>query len=207
MELPVTAVDGGAASAMTLADTVFDRPFNEGLVHQLVVAFMANARQADAKQKTRSQVRGGGRKPWRQKGSGRARAGTIRSPLWRGGGKVFPAGGENYSQKLNRKMYRAGMRSIFSELNRLGRLQLIDGLSVDAPKTRVLAARLQQLDMPRDHLLVVVDELTVELALASRNLVGVEVCEVQDLNPLALVWAQRVVMTAGAARAVEEWLQ
>lgn len=207
MELPVTAVGGGTASAVTLADAVFDRPFNEGLVHQLVVAFMANARQADAKQKTRSEVRGGGRKPWAQKGSGRARAGTIRSPLWRGGGKVFPAGGENYSQKLNRKMYRAGMRSIFSELTRLGRLQLVDGLSVEAPKTRALAERLQQLELPCDHLLLVVDELTVELALAARNLVGVEVCEVQDLNPLALIWAQRVVMTAEAARVVEEWLQ
>jgi len=120
MELSVTAVEG-AGGSVVLADTVFDRPFNEGLVHQLVVAFLANARQADAKQKTRTEVRGGGRKPWKQKGSGRARAGSIRSPLWRGGGKVFPAGGENYSQKLNKKMYRAGMRSIFSELLRLGR--------------------------------------------------------------------------------------
>jgi large subunit ribosomal protein L4 len=190
-----------------LADTVFDRPFNEGLVHQLVVAFLANARQADAKQKTRTEVRGGGRKPWKQKGSGRARAGSIRSPLWRGGGKVFPAGGENYSQKLNKKMYRAGMRSIFSELLRLGRLQLVDGFALDAPKTRALVGRLEQLQIPTGHLLLVVDELSAELALASRNLVGVEACEVQDLNPLALIWAERIVMTADAARAVEEWLQ
>jgi len=206
MELAVTAVQG-AGGSVELADAVFDRPFNEGLVHQLVVAFMANARQADAKQKTRTEVRGGGRKPWKQKGSGRARAGSIRSPLWRGGGKVFPAGGENYSQKLNKKMYRAGMRSIFSELLRLGRLQLVDGFALEAPKTRALVGRLEQLQIPTGHLLLVVDELTAELALASRNLVGVEACEVQDLNPLALIWAERIVMTADAARAVEEWLQ
>ena len=206
MEMPVTAVTG-AGGNIELADTVFDRPFNEGLVHQMVVAFMANARQADAKQKTRREVRGGGRKPWKQKGSGRARAGSIRSPLWRGGGKVFPAGGENYTQKLNKKMYRAGMRSIFSELLRLGRLQLVDGFALDAPKTRALVGRLEQLQIPTGHLLLVVDELSAELALASRNLVGVEACEVQDLNPLALIWAERIVMTADAARAVEEWLQ
>ncbi len=206
MELSVTAVQG-AGGSVVLADTVFDRPFNEGLVHQLVVAFLANARQADAKQKTRTEVRGGGRKPWKQKGSGRARAGSIRSPLWRGGGKVFPAGGENYTQKLNKKMYRAGMRSIFSELLRLGRLQLVDGFALDAPKTRALVGRLEQLQIPTGHLLLVVDELSAELALASRNLVGVEACEVQDLNPLALIWAERIVMTADAARAVEEWLQ
>jgi len=206
MELSVAAVEG-AGGSVVLADTVFDRPFNEGLVHQLVVAFMANARQADAKQKTRTEVRGGGRKPWKQKGSGRARAGSIRSPLWRGGGKVFPAGGENYTQKLNKKMYRAGMRSIFSELLRLGRLQLVDGFALDAPKTRALVGRLEQLQIPTGHLLLVVDELSTELALASRNLVGVEACEVQDLNPLALIWAERIVMTADAARAVEEWLQ
>lgn len=206
MEMPVTAIEG-AGGSVVLADAVFDRPFNEGLVHQLVVAFMANARQADAKQKTRTEVRGGGRKPWKQKGSGRARAGSIRSPLWRGGGKVFPAGGENYSQKLNKKMYRAGMRSIFSELARIGRLQLVDGFPLEAPKTRTLVDRLEQLQIPTGHLLLVVDELTAELALASRNLVGVEACEVQDLNPLALIWAERIVMTADAARAVEEWLQ
>ena len=206
MELSVAAVEG-AGGSVVLADTVFDRPFNEGLVHQLVVAFLANARQADAKQKTRTEVRGGGRKPWKQKGSGRARAGSIRSPLWRGGGKVFPAGGENYTQKLNKKMYRAGMRSIFSELLRLGRLQLVDGFALDAPKTRALVGRLEQLQIPTGHLLLVVDELSAELALASRNLVGVEACEVQDLNPLALIWAERIVMTADAARAVEEWLQ
>ncbi|WP_448510224.1 50S ribosomal protein L4 [Immundisolibacter sp.] len=206
MELSVTAVEG-AGGSVVLADTVFDRPFNEGLVHQLVVAFLANARQADAKQKTRTEVRGGGRKPWKQKGSGRARVGSIRSPLWRGGGKVFPAGGENYTQKLNKKMYRAGMRSIFSELLRLGRLQLVDGFALEAPKTRALVGRLEQLQIPTGHLLLVVDELSTELALASRNLVGVEACEVQDLNPLALIWAERIVMTADAARAVEEWLQ
>ncbi|MFZ5492232.1 MAG: 50S ribosomal protein L4 [Pseudomonadota bacterium] len=206
MEMPVTAVIGTGGN-VELADAVFDRPFNEGLVHQMVVAFMANARQADAKQKTRREVRGGGRKPWKQKGSGRARAGSIRSPLWRGGGKVFPGGGENYSQKLNKKMYRAGMRGIFSELRRLGRLQLVDSFGLDSVKTRDLVSRLSQLEIPTGHLLLVVDELSVELALASRNLVGVEACEVQELNPLALVWAERVVMTADAARAVEEWLQ
>jgi len=206
MEMPVTAVTGTGGN-IDLADAVFDRPFNEGLVHQMVVAFMANARQADAKQKTRREVRGGGRKPWKQKGSGRARAGSIRSPLWRGGGKVFPAGGENYTQKLNKKMYRAGMRGIFSELRRLGRLQLVDGFGLDSVKTRDLVSRLSQLEIPTGHLLLVVDELSVELALASRNLIGVEACEVQDLNPLVLVWAERVVMTADAARAVQEWLQ
>lgn len=120
---------------------------------------------------------------------------------------MFSAGGENYSQKLNKKMYRAGMRSIFSELARIGRLQLVDGFPLEAPKTRVLVDRLEQLQIPTGHLLLVVDELTAELALASRNLVGVEACEVQDLNPLALIWAERIVMTADAARAVEEWLQ
>jgi large subunit ribosomal protein L4 len=206
MELPVTALDG-TASSVTLADEVFDRPYNEGLVHQLVVAFMANGRQADAKQKTRSEVRGGGRKPWKQKGSGRARAGSIRSPLWRGGGQIFPGGGENYSQKLNKKMYRVGMRSILSELLRLGRLQLVDGFPLQGPRTRALVARLAELEIPAGNLLLVVDELSEELALASRNLVGVEACEVQDLNPVALIWAERVVLTHDAVRAVQEWLQ
>ena len=152
MELQVIA----GATPLTVADAVFDAPFNEGLVHQLVVRHLANARTATAHQKTRAEVRGGGKKPWKQKGSGRARAGSIRSPLWRGGGKTFPAGGENYTQKLNKKMYRAGMRCIVSELHRQGRLTVIEAFGVTEPRTRAMVARLAELGLDERPVLLLI---------------------------------------------------
>ena len=201
MELSVTAVEG-AGGNVVLADAVFDRPFNEGLVHQMVVAFLANARQADAKQKTRTEVRGGGRKPWKQKGSGRARAGSIRSPLWRGGGKVFPAGGENYSQKLNKKMYRAALRSILAELVRTDRLIVVEDFSVEAPKTKELLGKLNGMGLT--DVLIVSDAIDENLYLAARNLPHVDVRDVQGSDPVSLIAYEKVLVTVSAVKKFEE---
>lgn len=202
MELQVIA--GGAP--LTVADTVFDVPFNEGLVHQLVVRHLANARTATAHQKTRAEVSGGGKKPWKQKGSGRARAGSIRSPLWRGGGKTFPAGGENYTQKLNKKMYRAGMRCIVSELNRQGRLTVVESFGVNEPKTKAIVARLAELGLEDRPLLLLTADFDLNLELAARNLPGVDVEQLRYANPVALVRPERVVATREAVAALVEGL-
>ena len=202
MELQVIA----GATPLTVADAVFDAPFNEGLVHQLVVRHLANARTATAHQKTRAEVRGGGKKPWKQKGSGRARAGSIRSPLWRGGGKTFPAGGENYTQKLNKKMYRAGMRCIVSELHRQGRLTVIEAFGVTEPRTRAMVARLAELGLDERPVLLLTAEFDLNLELAARNLPGVDVEELRYASPVALVRPERVVATREAVAALVEGL-
>ncbi len=199
MELQVK--DGGAVS---VSDAAFGREFNESLVHQAVVAYMAAARAGTKAQKTRSDVSGGGAKPWKQKGSGRARAGTIRSPLWRTGGKVFAARPRDYTQKLNKKMYRAAVSSILSELVRQERLIVVEAFDVESPKTKVLAEKLSALGL--SDVLVVVESLTENLVLASRNLPFVGVTEVSGMNPYALVRYSHVVLTAGALRQVEGWL-
>ncbi|SEP63988.1 large subunit ribosomal protein L4 [Ectothiorhodospira magna] len=187
-----------------VSDRAFGRDFNETLVHQAVVAYMAGGRAGTKAQKSRSDVRGGGAKPWRQKGSGRARAGTIRSPLWRGGGVTFAARPRDYSQKLNRKMYRAAMASIFSELVRQDRLVVVDAFTVDAPKTRDLKSRLDGMSL--DGALIVTNEADINLYLSARNLPRVGVCEVADLNPVALVGFDKVVITVPALKQVEGWL-
>ncbi|MBR9812400.1 50S ribosomal protein L4 [bacterium] len=195
-------VQGG--SAVAVADQVFGADFNESLVHQVVVAYMAGGRAGTKGQKGRSDVRGGGRKPWRQKGTGRARAGTIRSPIWRGGGKIFPATTRDFSQKVNRKMYRAALRSILSELGRQDRLVVVDGFELDAPKTKSLIGKLADLGVEKG--LIVATEVGESLHLASRNLHHIDVCDVHGLNPVALVGADKVVITVDALKQVEEWL-
>ena len=196
----------GAAADVEMSEAVFGRAFNEPLVHQAVVAYLSGGRQGTSAQKTRAEVRGGGRKPWRQKGSGRARAGSTSSPLWRGGGRAFAAKPRDHAVKVNRKMYRGALRCILSELVRRGRLIAIasDFLALDAPKTKALAAKLAALNVA-DALIVVV-EVERNLYLAARNLPGVEVCDVEAVNPLALVGHETVLIAADALQAVEERL-
>ena len=194
----------GSGASIEVSDVAFGCEFNESLVHQAVVAYMAAGRAGTKAQKTRSDVRGGGIKPWRQKGSGRARAGTIRSPLWRGGGKSFAARPRDFSQKVNRKMYRGAMRSIFSELARQDRLVVVDSFVVDAPKTRVMVERLR--DLRAEKAYIVTDNADINLYLAARNLPSVDVAEVAGLDPVSLVRHEKVVITVPALKQVEEWL-
>ena len=198
MELKVT--DSGAA--LSVSDAVFGRESNESLVHQVVVAYLAAGRSGTSAQKNRSAVRGGGIKPWRQKGTGRARAGTSRSPIWRAGGATFASSTRSYAQKVNKKMYRAAVQVILSERVRSGRLLVVDELSVGAPKTRQLKERLDALNV-QDALLVH-DEVDTNLYLASRNLPHVEVTDVEGLNPLNLVGREQVVVTSAALKKIEE---
>ena len=191
-------------SELEVSDVIFGARFNESLVHQLVVAYQAGARQGTRAQKNRSAVNGGGSKPWRQKGTGRARSGTIRSPLWRGGGKVFPAATADFSQKLNKKMRRAGLRSILSELVRQERLLAVDSFSMAAPKTKELAAKLKQLGA--DNVLIVTVAEDSNLALSARNLAHVEVCAASRLDPVALVGHDKVIMTSDALKQCTEML-
>ena len=195
----------GSASELQVSDTVFAAAYNEPLVHQVVVAFQATGRQGTRKQKTRSEVRGGGEKPWRQKGTGQARAGTIRSPLWRGGGKVFPSSpDENFTHKVNRKMYRGALRSILSELLRQGRLVTVSEFNMDQPKTKALVEKLKKLDTA--DVLIVTDTLDNNLALAARNLRDVDVRTVSQADPVTLVRHEKVIVTQGAVKKLEEML-
>ena len=196
MKLEVT---GG--QAVEVADRAFAAPWNEALVHQAVTAYFAGARAGSKAQKSRSDVRGGGRKPWRQKGTGRARAGTIRSPIWRGGGVTFAARPRSYDQKLNRKMYRAALRSILSELVREERLTVIASFSLDAPKTRDLAAKLKELGL--DDVLIVTGDEDENLALASRNLRRVGTMPAGRVDPVSLIAFSRVLVTEPALRSIE----
>ena len=196
MKLNVT---GG--QAVEVADRAFAVPYNETLVHQAVTAFFAGARAGTKAQKSRSDVRGGGRKPWRQKGTGRARAGTIRSPIWRGGGVTFAARPRQYDQKLNRKMYRAALRSILSELVRQDRLTVIASFSLDAPKTRELATKLNALEL--DDVLIVTEDEDENLALASRNLGRVGTVPAGRVDPVSLIAFSRVLVTEPALRSIE----
>ena len=190
--------------AVDVSETTFGRQFNEALVHQVVVAFMAGSRQGSKAQKTRSEVNGGGRKPFRQKGTGRARAGTIRSPIWRGGGVTFAARPKDHSQKVNKKMFRGAMQSILSELIRQDRLVVTEDFAVDAPKTKQVQARLKDLDL--ENVLVVVEDLDSNLYLAARNLKKVDVIDVQGVNPVNLIGFEKVLFTVGALKKAEEML-
>jgi large subunit ribosomal protein L4 len=195
----------GSASELQVSDAVFAARFNEPLVHQVVVAYQATGRQGTRKQKTRTEVRGGGKKPYRQKGTGQARAGTIRSPLWRGGGKVFPASpDENFTQKVNRKMYRGALRSILSELLRQGRLVTVSEFSMGQPKTKALLEKLKTLDTA--DVLIVTDTIDDNLALAARNLPDVDVRTVSAADPVSLLRHEKVIMTQGAVKKLEEML-
>ena len=204
MELKLSNEKGEAAGQLEVSDQTFDAPFRESLVHQVVTAHLAGARAGTKAQKTRSEVAGGGKKPWRQKGTGNARAGTIRSPLWRGGGQTFAAKPRDFSQKVNRKMYRGAMRSILSELARQDRLVVVQQLTVDAPKTQALKARLDGLGVSEG--LIVVDEIDTNLELAARNLPRLGVVDAAGVDPASLVGAEWVVITESAIRRVEEWL-
>ncbi len=191
-------------SSMDVADAVFGQEFNETLVHQVVVAYMAAGRAGTHAQKNRAAVRGGGTKPWRQKGTGRARAGTIRSPLWRGGGKTFAATTRDYSQKVNKKAYRVAIRAILSELVRQDRLVVVDSFSVQSPKTKELAAKLKEMDI--DRVLIVHDEPDENLFLAARNLPHVDVEDTSIVDPVSLIGFDKVLITAAALRQFEEKL-
>lgn len=187
-----------------VADATFGKEFNEALVHQVVTAYLAGGRQGTRAQKNRSDVRGGGKKPWRQKGTGRARAGTIRSPLWRSGGVTFAARPQDYTQKVNRKMYRAAMRSILSELVRQERLVAVEEFSVEAPKTKQVAAKLKELNL--EKVLIITEELDEALYLAARNLPHVDVVDVAAADPVSLVAFDKVLVTVSALRKFEEKL-
>jgi large subunit ribosomal protein L4 len=190
--------------AVQVSDRVFGAEFKESLVHQVVNAYLAGARSGTKAQKNRSAVSGGGAKPWRQKGTGRARAGTIRSPLFRGGGRSFAASPRNYAQKVNRKMFQGALRSILSELVRQDRLVVVDNFSLDAPKTRDLVAKLGGMGL--DDVLVVVEQLDENLLLSARNLYHVDVREPGEIDPVSLLAFGKVLMTAGALKQVEERL-
>jgi large subunit ribosomal protein L4 len=196
----------GNAGTVKATDDIFAREFNQALVHQLVVAYQANARLGTRAQKDRGAVRHSTKKPWRQKGTGRARAGMTSSPLWRGGGKIFPnSPDENFTQKVNRKMYRAGLCSILSQLAREDRLHVVDQFTVDEPKTKLLAKKVK--DMGFDEVLVITDEIDEKLALSSRNLTNVHVINVRHANPVWLVHSKNVLLTKAAVAKLEEMLK
>lgn len=193
-----------AKGALEVSETTFGREFNESLVHQVVVAYAAGARQGTRAQKNRSAVSGGGKKPWRQKGTGRARAGTIRSPLWRSGGVTFAAQPQDHSQKVNKKMYRAAIQSILSELVRQERLLVVEKFDVETPKTKELVAKLK--DMELNDVLIVTEEVNENLFLAARNLYKVDVRDASAIDPVSLVGFGKVLVTAGAVKQLEEML-
>ncbi|OBW93515.1 50S ribosomal protein L4 [Gallibacterium salpingitidis] len=193
-----------AQSALTVSETTFGREFNEALVHQVVVAYAAGARQGSRAQKTRAEVSGSGKKPWRQKGTGRARSGDIKSPIWRSGGVTFAAKPQDHSQKVNKKMYRGAIKSILSELVRQERLIVVEKFEVEAPKTKVLVQKLKQ--MALDDVLIITANVDENLYLAARNLYKVDVRDVQGIDPVSLIAFDKVVMTVDAVKQVEEML-
>ena len=197
------AITGGSGS-IEVSDDTFGAAFNESLVHQVVTAFRAAGRSGTKRQKNRADTRGGGAKPWRQKGTGRARAGTSRSPIWVGGGRTFAARPRDYSQKVNRKMYRAAMRSMVSELIRQERLIVVDSIEMPAPKTRDLVAKLAELKL--DNVLIFVDRYDENLCLSARNLSWVDVLDLREINPVSLLRYDRVLATAAAVKGLEERL-
>ena len=205
MQLELLDAQGQPTSKIEAPDTLFGREYNEALVHQVVVAFQANARQGTRAQLDRAMVKHSTKKPWRQKGTGRARAGMTSSPLWRGGGRIFPnSPDENFSHKLNKKMYRAGMAAILSQLVREGRLSVVDSISVDTPKTKQLADKFKQMGL--DSVLVIADQVDENLMLASRNLPNVLVVEPRYADPLSLVHYKRVLVTKAAVEQLKEML-
>lgn len=196
------AIAGG--NEIKVSEATFGRDFSEALVHQVVTAYMAGARAGTKAQKSRSAVSGGGKKPWKQKGTGRARAGTIRSPIWRGGGTTFAAVPRDHSQKVNRKMYRAAIQSILSELVRQDRLLVVESFDLSGPKTKELIEKLAGLEFSTG--LIVTNEINEDVFLASRNLPGVYVLDVEGLDPVSLVGSEKVIMTVEAVGKVQEWL-
>jgi len=204
MKLSVIDKSGKAKSEIEVSDAIFAAKFNESLIHQLVVASHAARRQGTRAQKNRAAVSGGGAKPFAQKGTGRARAGTIRSPIWRGGGKVFPAQTANFTQKLNKKMRRAGLRSIFGELVRQQRLVAIEEFKIDAPKTKVLAEKLTKLNA--SNALILTGEQDKNLTLSARNIPNIGVCSVNELDPVSLIGYEKVLITQAAIKKCEELL-
>jgi len=203
MQIELLNDQGQVASTMDVPEAVFGRAYNEDLVHQVVVAFQANARQGTRAQKDREQVRHSTKKPFKQKGTGRARAGMTLSPLWRGGGRIFPnMPDENFAQKINKKMYRAGMASILSQLAREGRLAVVDSLTAESPKTKVLAAKFKAMNL--DSVLVISDEVDENLYLASRNLINVLVVEPRYADPVSLVHYRKVLVTKAAMGKLQE---
>ncbi len=197
------SIQGGAAG-IEVSDQNFGAPFNEALIHQVLTAYRAGGRAGTKAQKTRAEVRGGGAKPWRQKGTGQARAGTTRGPIWVGGGRAFAAKPRDFSQKINRKMYRAAMRGMLSELVREDRLIVVSDLALEQARTRDLVARLKTLGL--DHVLIVVDKHEEKLCLAARNLPWVEVLAASEVDPLSLIRYEKVLATAAAVRSIEERL-
>ena len=204
MELNVVKPGNEAAGTVAVSEANFAREYNEALVHQVVTAYLSGARQGTRAQKTRSEVAGGGKKPWRQKGTGRARAGTIRSPIWRSGGVTFAAKPQDHSQKVNRKMYRAAMRSILSELARTDRLMIVETLDVEQPKTKLLVETLKGYGL--DNVLIVADSVDKNLYLASRNLHKVDVRDVEGADPVSLIAYDKVMITVDAVKKFEEAL-
>jgi large subunit ribosomal protein L4 len=206
MELQVINEQGQPTAKVAASDAAFGRKYNESLVHQVITAYLANARQGTRAQKARGEVNKSNKKPWRQKGTGRARAGRASSPLWRGGGKIFPnLPDENFTQKLNRKMYRAGVCSILSQLAREERLAVVEKFTLEAPKTKLLAAKLKGMGL--DDVLIITDSLDENLRQSSRNLPGVEVVTVREADPLRLMRHARVLVTRGAVARIEESLK
>ncbi len=203
MELNITTPKG-AQGTVSVSEATFGKEFNQDLVHQVVVAYQAAARQGTKAQKNRAAVSGGGRKPWKQKGSGRARAGTTRSPIWRSGGVTFAAQPRSYDQKVNKKMYRAALRCIVSELARQERLVVLESIDVSAPKTKELVHSLAQYDIA--EALIVTEELSENLYLAARNLHKVDVIDVQALDPVSLIGFDKVIVTVAALKKIEEML-
>lgn len=203
MELSI-ATPQGAKGKVDVSDVAFGKEFNQDLVHQAVVAYMAASRQGSKAQKTRSEVSGGGKKPWRQKGTGRARAGTIRSPIWRTGGVTFAAKPRDYEQKLNKKMYRGALRCILSELARQDRLVIVEGFEVETPKTKSLVHQLAQFDL--SDVLIVSEEVSENLYLAARNLHKVDVRDVSGIDPVSLIRPEKVMITVSAIKKLEEAL-
>jgi large subunit ribosomal protein L4 len=205
MELQLINEQGKPTAKVSASDAAFAREYNESLVHQVITAYLANARQGTRKQLTRGEVNKSNKKPWKQKGTGRARAGRASSPLWRGGGKIFPnLPDENFSQKVNRKMYRAGVCSILSQLAREDRLAVVEQFKLDAPKTKLLATKLK--DMGLDDVLIITDSLDQNLLLSSRNLPGVDVVTVGHADPVALMRHAKVLVTKGAIAKFEEMM-
>jgi large subunit ribosomal protein L4 len=203
MELKLLNEQGQAGSNVAAADTVFGRDYNEALIHQIVVAYAANARSGNRKQKDREEVHHTTKKPWRQKGTGRARAGMSSSPLWRGGGRIFPnSPDENFTHKVNKKMYRAGICSILSQLAREERLVVVESLTIDAPKTKLLSQKLQGMGL--ESVMIITDNLEENLLLASRNLPNVLVVEPRHADPMSLVFYKKIVVTKAALAMIEE---
>jgi large subunit ribosomal protein L4 len=206
MEIKLLQDNGQLGAGVQASPEVFEREYNEALVHQVVVAYQANARSGNRAQKDREQVKHSTKKPWRQKGTGRARAGMTSSPLWRGGGRIFPnSPEENFTHKVNKKMYRAGMRSILSQLAREGRLNVVDQFSLDAPKTKLLAEKVKGMGL--ESVLIILDEVSENLYLASRNLHKISIVEPQHADPLSLVQFQKVLVSKAAIAKMEELLK